>query len=225
MKPTKAYILRIDTALSREYAEVSAQSCRDIGMPFEFFEGFTTMNPRSSWNATGIKYRGDLSAYDHIIDNPTCCSAGHAAIWKLIADRNECAVVLEHDALMLQPIELDLPDNRIVVLGYKLKDYKRYDHKTAGPPTRIFDIDGHEGAHAYAMTSNTARALVTEIETQGVLGCIDNAYFIRNQRATKMPLAMMEPTPAIAWLRKSTLWNESAEVNYHFVDSFRQNLK
>jgi len=225
MKPTKAYILRIDTPLSRGYAEGAAQSCRDVGLPFEFFEGYHAMNPRASWDATGIKYPNDLTRYDHMIDNPTCCSAGHAAIWKLIGDRDECAVVLEHDALMLHPIDIDVPDNRIVVLGYKLRDHTRYDHVTAGPPTRVFDIDGHEGAHAYAMTGHTARTLVQEIETRGILGCVDNAYFIRGQRGSKTPLAMMEPTPAIAWLRKSTLWAESAEVNYHFIDSFRNNLR
>ena len=226
MKPSKAYILRINKPLSHEYAKLAAESCDRIGLNWEYFDGYTDLSISQAWDRTGLtpsnidRYRNLTSA-----DNPQCCSAGHAAIWKLIADRDECAVVLEHDTIMLQPINIDIPDNRLVVLGYKLRDHTRYDYVSAGEPKTITDIDGHEGAHAYAIAPSTAKKLVNEINTRGVLGCIDNAYFIRGQRITSVPLAIMDPTPAIAWLRKSTLWRESAEVNYHFIDSFRNNLK
>lgn len=225
MKPTKAYILRIGTELSHQYAQVAAESCDRIGLDWEYFEGYRNLSFSEAWDQTGLfppnvdDYRSLLS-----INNPHCCSAGHAAIWKLIAERDECAIVLEHDALMLQPITIDIPDNEIVVLGYKLRDHTRYDHVKAGPPQRLISINGHEGAHAYAMTPTTAKGLVNEIKTRGVLGCIDNAYFIRGQRVTQYPLSIMDPTPAIAWLRKSTLWHESSEANYEFIDSFKNNL-
>lgn len=225
MKPTIAYILRINTPLSHEYARVAAESCTKVGLPFVYFNGFRNMNPRESWNATRIRYPNDLSRFDFYIDNPTCCSAGHAAIWKLISERDECAVILEHDAVMLHPIDIDIPDDKIVVLGYKLRNPARYDHVNAGPPQRLLDVKGHEGAHAYAITPATAKVMVNEIETRGILGCIDNAYFIPTQRITNTPLAIADPTPAIGWLRKSTLWDESAEVNYKCIDSFRKNLK
>lgn len=226
MKPSKAYILRIDSDVSREYARFAANSCDKIGLKWEYFDGYTNMSFAQAWDKTGLT-PPNVNYYRHITtpDNPQCCSAGHAAIWKLIADRDECAIVLEHDAVMLQPVDINIPDDRIVVLGYKLSNYTQYDHEKAGPPKRLIDIDGHEGAHAYAMTPTTAKKLVNEINTRGVLGCIDNAYFIRNQRVTAIPLMLVDPTPAIAWLRKSTLWHVAAEVNYPFIDSFKQNLK
>lgn len=226
MKPSKAYILRIDNPISHEYAKAAAESCDKIGLAWEYFDGYSNMSIAQAWDMTGIN-PPNIDQYRHItsINNPQCCSAGHAAIWKLIVERNECAVILEHDTLMLQPINIDIPDDRIVVLGYKLRNHNRYDYKSAGAPQTLLDIDGHEGAHAYAMTSTTAQLLVDEIRSKGVLGCIDNAYFIREQRRTKIPLMIADPTPAIAWLRTSTLWSESAEVNYHFIDSFRNNLK
>lgn len=226
MKPTKALILRIDTPLSHEYAKGAAESCDRVGLRWEYFDGFTNMSLYNSWSATGI-LAPNLQMFNDIrqVDNPMCCSAGHAAMWKKIGESDEATVVLEHDAVMLHNPAIDIPDFRITILGYKLKDITKYDHETAGPPVRVTDLDAHEGAHAYAITPMTARYMVNEIEERGILGCIDNAYFIRGQRYTRTPLSIMDPTPAIGWLRTSTLWDESAAVNYTFIDSFQKNYK
>lgn len=227
MKPTKAYILRIDTPTSIEYAKTCADSCDKIGMPWEYFQGISNRSIVNAWSAAGIYVPMINALYGRHPDlNPAqCCTAGHAAIWKKIAEGNEAAIILEHDAIMLQPIDIDIPDDMIVTLGYKLSDPSRYDHVKAGAPTRIIRISGHEGAHAYAMTPATATGLIEEIESSKDLGNVDNRYFIRGQRSTYASLGIMAPTPAIGWLRKSTIWDESAERNYEFIESFKSNLK
>lgn len=226
MIPTKAYILTIDNPISREYAKTCADSCDAVGLAWEYFEGYTNISVYDSWKNTGINTPTlHALAGNTRVDNTQCCSAGHAAIWKKISEGNEAAIVLEHDALMLHNPNIDIPDDRIVVLGYKTQDPSRYDHLTAGPPKRVVDLEAHEGAHAYALTPNTAKAMVNEIETRGILGCIDNAYFIKRQRVTNTPLAIMDPTPAIGWLRESTLWKKSATANYDFIASFSLNYK
>ena len=227
----KAYILKIDTPISNEYALTCANSCDNVGLNWEYFEGYQDITGRAAWCMTGIK----MSYYEPplILDQPTmaqkanACSAGHGAIWKKIADGpDEVGIVLEHDAIMLQPInELHIPDNLIVTLGYKLTDPERYDHKSAGKPRNLINITGHEGAHAYAMTKKTAKFLVEEIETRGTLGAVDNAYFIKQQRRTAVPLAIASPTPALGWLRQSTIWNESAARNYSFIPTFADYYK
>jgi len=223
MKPTKAYILKIDTAISNEYAKTASDSCDRIGLPWEYFEGYTNMSMYDAYSKTGINIDPSrMEKYKQFTgrDNPMCCSAGHAAIWKKIADNNECAIVLEHDALMFHKIEIDVPDNVIVVLGYKTTTPEKYNYIDAGPPTHYHMIEGHEGAHAYVLTPTTAKALVEEIEINGILGCVDNAYFLKYQRKSRIPVAIMDPTPAIAWLRQSTLWNTSAYSNYQMIPSF-----
>jgi len=227
----KAYILKIDTPISNEYAQICADSCDNVGLNWEYFEGYQDITGRAAWCMTGIK----MSYYEPplILDKPTmaqkanACSAGHGAIWKKIADgTDEVGIVLEHDAIMLQPIdELHIPDDLIVTLGYKLTDPTRYNHKSAGKPKKLINISGHEGAHAYAMTKNTAKFLVEEIEARGTLGAVDNAYFIKQQRRTAVPLAIASPTPALGWLRQSTIWNESAVRNYSFIPSFVEYYK
>lgn len=224
MKPTKAYILTIDDPNSRKYAKTCSDSCDRVGLPWDYHEGFMGMSGQQAWKMTGIPIR--FNRPDPMRANPAeCCSAGHGAIWKRIAEgEDECAIVLEHDAIMLHYPDIDIPDNCIAVLGYKMPNISRYDYERAGPPKQLLDIRGHEGAHAYAITKNTARAMIKEIERKGLLGCVDNAYFL-NSRRTQIPLKIVDPTPAIGWLRKSTIWKESANRNYQFIDSFKDNLR
>jgi len=121
--------------------------------------------------------------------------------------------------------DIKIPDNYLITLGYKLSEL-RYDYKEGNKqPRKLINIDGHEGAHAYMMTKRTAQNLIHEIEEQGILGAVDNAYFIRGQRRTKIPLVIMSPTPAVGYLRDSTIWDESAHVNYEFIDSFANYYK
>jgi hypothetical protein len=110
-------------------------------------------------------------------------------------------------------------------LGYKVTDPQKYNHVKAGPPQQIIDIIGHEGAHAYAITKKTARYLIDELERQGIYSAVDNDYFLVNQRRTAVPLSIASPTPAIGWLRQSTIWSGSAARNYPFIPSFHENYK
>ena len=224
MKPQKAYILRISTDLSREYAEIAAESCRKLGIPYEFFEGIENKTSYEAWTQSRLNVKM-LGVYKtNNVDKAACATVSHALLWKKILDNRETAIILEHDAVMLQPVDIDIPDERIVVLGYKLSDISRYDHNKAGSPKELITITGHEGAHAYAINWTTAAMMLNELQTIGVSFPIDNTFFLKMRRS-KVPLSIASPTPAIAWLRKSTIWNESAEVNYEFIPSFSSHLK
>ena len=227
---TKAYILKIDTPISHEYADITAKSCDDVGLKWEYFMGYHDISAHAAFLKTGIKLNLKQTVVDRNPKNSQekagCCTAGHFAIWKKIAEGpDQAAVVLEHDAIMLQPMNINIPDDVIAVLGYKLGDPSKYDHIEAGPPKELLPIEGHEGAHAYAMTKKTAQFLINEMETRGVLGAIDNAYFIKKQRKTAIPLKIVSPTPAMGWLRKSTIWATSAHRNYTFIPSFSKFYK
>jgi hypothetical protein len=226
---SKAYILKIDTPTSNEYAKLCAESCDKIGLSWEYFHGFQGMKGQEAWLRTGIKMKfKEAKGKDPNTDGERaeCCSAGHGAIWKAIAEGNEeAAIILEHDALMLHPMPLDIPDGAIVTLGYKLTNPEKYDHVKAGGPKELLPIKGHEGAHAYAITRNTAKMMITEIEERGLMGCVDNAYFLTRERKTKMDLKIASPTPAIGWIRESTIWKQAAKRNTPFISSFSDSLK
>jgi hypothetical protein len=226
MIPNKAYILKISNPLSEEYAKTAAASCEKVGMPYEYFQGLEGISWGEAWRNSGIKIPDHLLSkrLGGRVDKAACCSASHAKIWKQIYDNKECAIILEHDGYMLHNIDIDIPDNAIVVLGYKLRDIQKYDSLKAGPPKEIRKIDGHEGAHAYAITWKTAEILLDELQNKGPRGEIDNIYFLKT-RKTAVPIHIMVPTPAIGWLRKSTIWNETSIRNYDFIEEFRKYIR
>lgn len=221
MIPSKAYILRIDNPVSIEYSETCARSCEEVGLPYEFFQGYQGLDQRTLWKNLPLQFQ-----INHYMDDKAACAtAGHFMIWDKIAKNDECAVILEHDALMLQSANFDIPDGYIVTLGYKFREAHRYDHVSAGPVQRLVDIPHHGGAHAYAITANTAKALINELHERGVVEAIDNMYFMRDARRSNIPMKIADPTPAIGWLRKSTIWDQSAEMNWQQLPSFIQNYK
>jgi GR25 family glycosyltransferase involved in LPS biosynthesis len=224
MRPQKAYIIRISNEVSRRYAKDAAESCERIGLPYEFFNGIEDKTAYEAWTQCQFPVKM-LGVYKTSkVDKAACATVSHAMVWDKIASRKETAVVLEHDAVMLQPVSVDIPDDAIVTLGYKLKNPQGFNHVNAGPPTKLTSIDGHEGAHAYAITWKTATSMLTELNNLGVSLPIDNTFFLK-MRKTKVPLLIADPTPAIGWVRESTIWKESSSANYSFIDSFAQNYK
>jgi len=228
----KAYILKHNHPKSNAYAKICAESCNAVKLDWEYFEGWTNCTGRMAWCETGIKtqfnepmeYMKNTSP----VHRANACSAGHAAIWKKIAEgEDEVGIVLEHDAIMYYKPDIRVPDNYIIALGYKMADISRYDYIEGNKQKReLINISGHEGAHSYMMTKRTAQNLIHEIETKGVLGAVDNAYFIQGQRKTSIPLLIMSPTPAIGYLRDSTIWSDGASyANYKFIESFAKYYK
>jgi len=224
MIPTKAYILRINNPVSIEYAEQCAESCDRVGLAWEYFQGYQDITPQELWSNFPIP--GILVNFN-MNSAAACATASHFLIWKKIVENQECAVILEHDSLMLHPINIKIPDNLIVSLGYKFVDYKKYDYQSAGIPNKIVNIRRFSGAHAYTITYKTAEILLKEIKDQGVHRAIDNFYFMRiNQpedTESCVPLSIMMPTPAICWIRQSTIWNfDPSTLNYDVLKDFRQ---
>ena len=221
----KAYILKTKNPLSDEYATVCGNSCVQNKTSYEFLDWWHEGNPKDAWASIGIPI-GKFDAFKASNAKAQFATSGHAMIWKKIRDSGQPGIVLEHDAIMLHPIDIEIPDDMIVVLGYKLQNPQEYDHIKAGPPHEIVDIpeNGHEGAHAYAITHNTAQKLLDEIADRGVPGAIDNTHFLKSRsKHTKIPIKIMSPTPALGWLRESTIWKKSAARNYRFISSFQDN--
>lgn len=223
---SRVYILRTQDPRSIAYSETAADSCNKLQLAWEYFSGFEKLSQDQLWPqlAMNITVRHTMS------DAAACATASHIAIWKKIVENKETAVILEHDALLLQPITLPIPDDTIVALGYKFSNANNYDYHSAGAPTKIIPIRRHSGAHAYAITWRTAQRLLEEIERRGILNAIDNFYFMRindpGDTETEVPLTLMMPTPAICWLRESTIWPTGpSTLNYDLQPEFLEYLQ
>lgn len=224
MKPTKTLILKTSHKKSVEYAKTSSDSCDALGVPWEYVEWYTE-EPMHAWRSIGVPIK-NIKEFRPKRNTAQLATSGHAMMWKKVYDSGEAAILFEHDSILLHKVEIDIPDNLIVVLGYKLPNPKEYNHVKAGPPKEIIETNGrgHEGAHAYAITPKTAEILLKELEEKGIQGAIDNTHFLKT-RKTKVPIKIMSPTPAIGWIRESTIWNKSAIKNYEFIQSFKENHK
>jgi len=222
----KAYILRTDNKISMEYAKTCAESCDEVGLKWEYFQGWRDMPSVKAYQNTGVpmKKLGPPKAHN----NPAgCAGAGHLAIWKKITEgEDEIAIILEHDAIMFHKPNIQIPDNTIVVLGYRMFKPNQYNHEKAGPPKSVKPINSHIGAHAYMITKSTAQSLVDEVIDNGrPLGNIDQHYFI-GPRKTKANLAINDPISAVAWVRDSTIWGRYGKAhNKNEIQSFTNNLR
>jgi glycosyltransferase involved in cell wall biosynthesis len=228
--PTYAYVIRTPgDQLSAEYANIAEKSARSVGLIPYAWNGYNKSNftIETLSEKTGFKFGNmDIGA--------ACASASHFNLWRHIASLpvNDPIVILEHDALMLHPIKDLLSDNyvsSIIALGYKLTDPNQYNHEAAGAPREIIPCNRHSGAHAYMITPNTARQLLKELIEKGAERAIDNFYFMRcnepGDTESDVPLSLMVPTPAVGWLRKSTIWDAPSTLNYDEHESFRSHLR
>jgi hypothetical protein len=219
MKPEKAYIIVINDPRSIEYAAHAVKSCNDLGIEYQIIQGLQDLDLVQAWAHVkeGIIIRAEMD------DKAACASATHALVWQRIAENKECAIILEHDAVMLHKLEIDIPDNEIVCLGYKYPNITAYDHERAGPSVRLIPIGMHGGAHAYAITYVTAHMLLKELYEKGAEEAVDNRYFMRNypELVSKVPISICDPISAMGWIRESTIWDGDADLqNFTFLRSF-----
>lgn len=221
MKPTKAYIIRIDNEKSIEYAKTCSDSCDKIGLQWEYFEGVNFSKVKNQiWKHCKVKFQKTPG----IQGAAAAATASHFNLWKTIADNDECAIILEHDALMLNPVDVDVPDNTLVVLGYKVFDPENY--KVQSGKQKLEKREKHGGAHAYAINPTTAKRLVKFLMTCQNVRNIDNQFFLTNNQRDKIAMSIVDPIPAIGWLRDSTIWKKSAVDNYGpILNSFKNNYK
>jgi GR25 family glycosyltransferase involved in LPS biosynthesis len=230
MKPSKAYILRISSnPISVEYAKMASDSCDKVGLKWEYFEGYNNLSPDKLWkeNTLGIKhYKKNLP------NGEASITAGHFKIWEKIIENKETAIILEHDAVMLHPVKLDIPDNMIVNLGYRVINLSHYDHVEAGAPKEIRKISWHSGAHAYAINHVTADSLLEEARYKGVGLAIDGFFFLRWQSEifrSSIPIGIIDPIAGVAFVRETTntsnAGSKSSILNAPLIKSFKDNYK
>lgn len=221
----KTLILRHDSKLSYQYAEIAARSCSDLGIEWEYHEGYSSISPDAAWKdidilPVEIKQKWNNSHKQRA----GLCTASHVNIWKRIAESGEDTVVLEHDALMLHRLDIELPPMRFVALGYKTDKPGKYNHTKAGKTRKIVDIPKFHGTHAYALKHETARYLIEEIKRNGKgLGCVDSMYF--KSKKTRVKMAIADPVSAVGFIRESTIWNRSSATNTQYIKSYQENLQ
>lgn len=232
MKVSKAFILRTSDERSIEYSQACSESCDKVGLKWEYVEGINfDKDVKGAGNDKDILYKLASEKLDvrfpkqpNMHGAAAAATVGHFHIWQRIVNEDICAIILEHDALMLHNVDLDIPDMKLVCLGYKVTDPENYDHQKAGSPQKIEERVKHGGAHAYAITPNTAIHLLDKIREARRISYIDNQYFLSRGQRGDCTLGIVDPIASLGWLRESTIWSKSAVDNYSpILESFNNN--
>ena len=223
----RTFILRHDDPISYNYAKTAADSCDALGIQWEYFEGFSNITAYDAYKQINLfPLQGSSGSNIHSSKNKaSLCTASHVAIWKKIVDENiDQAIILEHDAIILDNINFEIPDNTIIALGYKINDPNRY---TKPNISRVLTpISGIQGSHAYALTNQTAAKLLDGIKRRGTAGCIDMHVMQSNKFRNGVNMMIVDPIVALGWVRESTIWNKAVVTsNNNLLNSFRNNLK
>ena len=221
----RTFILKHNDPKSVQYAAVAAESCLKHGMQWEYFEGFSGIKGSDALKACGIDVKKETVAQIKSSKNKAqLCTASHIAMWKKMIDEkiNE-AVILEHDAIMIKPFDVMLPKNSIVALGYKIdipSNYKPPNEKTCC----LRKIKSMHGSHAYALSLETAEKLYAGVVERKTAGCIDMHIMQTSRFRNGVNMMIADPIVALGWIRESTIWSKTARDKHSKIKSFTDNL-
>lgn len=178
MNVESAYIIRIkDNERSEKLAERCANSCEQVKMPYKFWDAYN-----------GIKYpiivpdnlknnliMNMMKLSDHyMVRGEVACFLSHLSLWARCLEIERPIVILEHDAIMLQPYLNHHVYNSVCYLGCdeQVKQgwpvYPTPPHGTAGPNYHFI-----LRSHAYAIDPAVARHLVSHVLRFGISSSLD----------------------------------------------------
>lgn len=176
MAVDRAYIIRIQGhELSERKADEAAKSCASIGMPFAFWDAYNGLeNP--------IKPPAHHSQVINMIKvtNPrlsrgeVACALSHISLWAKCVELDKPIVILEHDAVMVEPYFQHNLLNSICFLGCQEQALKGWQvcptppHATDGPNYHFICR-----AHAYAIDPFVAKNLLAHVIQMGIQTSLD----------------------------------------------------
>jgi predicted O-methyltransferase YrrM len=212
----KTYILYIDKELSRDYASECRDSANKFNLDIIMHEGLCGKQNRELTRMTGLNIRTVEYASEY------CGTVGHFQIWKQIAKSGEIGVVLEHDCVVMGDYSnLTVNDGEILFLGPRLFDRSQYVFPTDSE-VNYHDVGYYNGAHAYAITANTAASLLAELDrTKTILMPIDGLLGLKNK--FNMKLKTVDPSFVISEIgnhRKSFNFDQPDITNRYYFPKF-----
>ena len=215
------YVLFIEEKESLEYAKDCIESCNFYGITPTPVYGVRGLSRKELQNLSGIKFGTDDT---NMYANEYCATFGHLSIWSEIIRKNEPAIVLEHDMIIKHNFnDITVRDGEIIFLGPRV--INRNDYNFPGDNIEYVPVNRFEGAHAYAITPNTAKYLTqciineskVRMPIDGILG-IKNLYDLN--------LFLIDPPVAICEVgkRKSFAFGDVAYYNGQSLPGFKKGL-
>lgn len=172
----QAYIIRIlGNEVSERFASRCAESCENTGMPHSFWDAYDGTNGDIKAPAHHNDVMDLIRVTDHYLTRgEVACALSHISLWAKCAVQDKPLVILEHDAIMLQPYAKHGVYNSIAFLGSKeqVKDnwpvLPTPPHGSDGPNKHFLCR-----AHAYAIDPAVAKNMLAHVIKFGITDPLD----------------------------------------------------
>ena len=172
-----AFIIRIkNNEISERMAKRCALSCEKINQPYQFFDavdgtGSELIYPENVHPIINLLKKSNTS----LTQAEIACALSHFLLWVKCAELDEPIIILEHDAIMLQPY-LEHPFfNVISYLGCAEQVLQGWQTFYPMPPHGQLNENYRFilRAHAYAIDSMVARQMVAKMIKGGITAISD----------------------------------------------------
>ena len=176
MIPSCAYIIRVvGNAASEEKAARCALSCEKAGQPYDFWDAYDGLADEIKPPAHHNVIMDCIKVTDHYLTRgEVACALSHISLWAKCVVDDKPLVVLEHDAVMLQPYKSHALFNSICYLG----SHEQVKQGWQVIPTPPHASEGHNyhficRAHAYASDPAVAKNLLSYVIKMGICTSLD----------------------------------------------------
>lgn len=176
--PTKAYIIRVkDHEDSEKKAAKCAESCTNVGQPWEYWDAYdgTGDSILAPYHHITGSILDMVKITDHYLTRGEVATAlSHISLWQKCVLQDKPLIILEHDSIMLKPYLRHEIYNSIAYLGgheqakQGWKVYLTPPHASEGPNYHFICR-----AHAYAIDPAIAKNMLAYVLQNGIYGPLD----------------------------------------------------
>jgi hypothetical protein len=172
----KAYVIRIQGhAKSEELANRCADSCKKVNQKYQFWDAYDGYQNPIKPPAYESEVINLVKVTDHYLTRgEVACALSHISLWNQCVQIDQPIVILEHDAIMVQPYLHHAVFNSICYLGSNEQVAQGWQvlptppHASEGPNYHFICR-----AHAYAIDPSVAKNLLAHVVKYGINAPLD----------------------------------------------------
>lgn len=176
MTVENAYIIRLkNNFTSEQMANRCAKSCEMVGQNYIFWDAYDGTNDEIIVSNHHNTVMDLIKVTDHYATRSEVATAlSHISLWVECAKLDQPIIILEHDAIMVQPYHEHKVLNSIAYLGSEEQYRKGWQvlptpiHASEGPNYRFICR-----AHAYAIDPIIAKNLISHVIKFGIHAPLD----------------------------------------------------
>lgn len=173
---SKAHIIRVaGDEKSEARARHCSDSCDSVGMPWAYWDAYNGLGASIVPPDHHSGVMDMVKITDHYLTRgEVACALSHISLWQKCVIEDQPLVVLEHDAVMVQPYTQHAVYNSICYLGGHEQAHQGWQvlptppHASEGPNYHFICR-----AHAYAIDPAVAKNMLAHVLKMGICAPLD----------------------------------------------------